>query len=287
MSFTNQEKLNSYSQILQASVVGSPRQAWYESQLLFESAVISDQVFDKEDFNKLKSLAAPNITAARNNALLEPGIISDISQPVNAVRLTPVPGTNGTVYAAFAVYNDFTSERLKLWIQPQMIPQNSGLPSNGYAIRLFNGNPNSGGTEITTTQGTSGTGLNKSVGWIPIASAGILLLSESFASSVTDPWWMGFRYIGRTGSTAQKKQYFENVSSVEVNDVTDLTKVQVFLSIEQNTLFNGILFNYSQFNINSGLDFIKYDGYTSIIYNDFFKNIKIEFPQNFTGYILY
>lgn len=287
MSFTNQEKLNSYSQILQASVVGSPRQAWYESQLLFESAVISDQVFDKEDFNKLKSLAAPNITAARNNALLEPGIISDISQPINAVRLTPVPGTNGTVYAALAVYNDFTSERLKLWIQPQMIPQNSGLPSNGYAIRLFNGNPNSGGTEITTTQGTSGTGLNKSVGWIPVASAGILLLSESFASSVTDPWWMGFRYIGRTGSTVQKKQYFENVSNVEVNDVTDLTKVQVFLSIEQNTLFNGILFNYSQFNINNGLDFIKYDGYTSIIYNDFFKNIKIEFPENVTGYVLY
>lgn len=287
MSFTNQEKLNSYSQILQASVVGSPRQAWYESQLLFESAVISDQVFDKEDFNKLKSLAAPNITAARNNALLEPGIISDISQPINAVRLTPVPGTNGTVYAALAVYNDFTSERLKLWIQPQMIPQNSGLPSNGYAIRLFNGNPNSGGTEITTTQGTSGTGLNKSVGWIPVASAGILLLSESFASSVTDPWWMGFRYIGRTGSTVQKKQYFENVSNVEVNDVTDLTKVQVFLSIEQNTLFNSILFNYSQFNINNGLDFIKYDGYTSIIYNDFFKNIKIEFPENLTGYVLY
>ena len=168
-----------------------------------------------------------------------------------------------------------------------MIPQNSGLPSNGYAIRLFNGNPNSGGTEITTTQGTSGTGLNKSVGWIPVASAGILLLSESFASSVTDPWWMGFRYIGRTGSTVQKKQYFENVSNVEVNDVTDLTKVQVFLSIEQNTLFNGILFNYSQFNINNGLDFIKYDGYTSIIYNDFFKNIKIEFPENVTGYVLY
>ena len=40
-----------------------------------------------------------------------------------------------------SVYNDASSPRLDNWIQPQLIPQASGLASNGYAIGLYNGQP--------------------------------------------------------------------------------------------------------------------------------------------------
>ena len=54
MSLTNQERINSYSQILQALVVGSPKQAWYESQLFYETSIISEQVLNLDDVKLLK-----------------------------------------------------------------------------------------------------------------------------------------------------------------------------------------------------------------------------------------
>lgn len=286
MSLTNQERINSYSQILQALVVGSPKQAWYESQLFYESQIISDQVLNSEDVNILKSYPASNLTLARNNASLIPNIISDLSQFSNAVRLTPVPGTNGMVYVALSTYGDFNSTRLKLWIQPQMIPQLSGIPSNGYAIRLFNGNPSSGGVEITTTQGTTGTGINKSVAWIPIASAGILILSEDFASTITNPYWCGFRYVGRTASSSQKKQYFNEVDFIEVNQVEDLSQVQIWTSIQENAIFDQMLFDYTNFNILDGNSFEKFDNYNNIIYNRFYKSLILYLNELKSGYVL-
>lgn len=285
MAFTNQERINSYSQILQALVLGSPKQAWYEASLFYESTMISDQVLDSGDVEILRNYPASNLIIARNNASLIPNILSDLSQPLNAIRLTPVPGTNGMVYVALSTYGDFSSERLKLWVQPQMIPQLSGIPSNGYAIRLFNGDPNSGGVEITTTQGTTGTGINKSVAWIPIASAGILILSEDFVSSVTNPYWLGFRYIGKTLSNNVKKTYFDQKDFIEVNNLSDLSKVQVWTSIPEDALFDQIIFDYSSFNILDGNSFEKWTDYTAI-YNSFYKMVNIYLNELKSGYIL-
>lgn len=286
MSLTNQERINSYSQILQALVVGSPKQAWYESQLFYETSIISDQVLNNEDVKILKSKPASNLTIARSNASTIPNVLSDLSQFSNAIRLTPVPGTNGMVYVALSTYGDFNSTRLKLWIQPQMVPQLSGLPSNGYAIRLFKGDPNSGGIEVTTTQGTTGTGINKSVAWIPIASAGILILSEDFASTVSNPYWCGFRYIGRTSSSSVRKQYFNNVDFIEVNNVNDLSEVQIWTSIPDNAIFDQFVFDYTTFNILDGNSFEKYDNYGNIIYNKFYKSLVVYLSELKSGYIL-
>ncbi len=287
MSLTNQERINSYSQILQALVVGSPKQAWYESQLFYESSIISNQVLNNSDVEVLKNHPASSLSIARNNATLIPSIISDKSQFSDAIRLTPVPGTNGTVYVALSTYGDFNSERLKLWLQPQMIPQPSGLPSNGYAIRLFNGDPNLSGIEITTSQGTTGTGINKSVAWIPIASAGILIVSEDFASQITNPYWCGFRYIGRTLSNPlNKKKYFEETNLIEIDSISDLSQVQIWTSIPENALFDQILFDYSSFNILDGNSYEKFDNYSNIIYNTFFKTLVLYLNELKSGYIL-
>lgn len=286
MSLTNQERINSYSQILQALVVGSPKQAWYESQLFYETSIISEQVLNLDDVKLLKQNPASNLTSARNNALTIPSVLSDLSQFSNAIRLTPVPGTNGMVYVALSVYGDFNSSRLKLWIQPQMVPQLSGLPSNGYAIRLFNGNPNSGGTEITTTQGTSGTGINKSVGWIPIASAGILIVAEDFVSNISDPYWCGFRYIGRTLGSTVRKQYFNNVNFIQINNINDISQVQIWTSVSENAIFDQFVFDYTSFNILDGNSFEKYDNYNNIIYNKFYKSLIIYLNEFKSGYVL-
>jgi hypothetical protein len=286
MSLTNQERINSYSQILQALVVGSPKQAWYESQLFYETSIISEQVLNLDDVKLLKQNPASNLTTARNNALVIPSVLSDLSQFSNAVRLTPVPGTNGMVYVALSVYGDFNSTRLKLWIQPQMVPQLSGLPSNGYAIRLFNGNPNSGGTEITTTQGTSGTGINKSVGWIPIASAGILIVAEDFVSNISDPYWCGFRYIGRTLGSTVRKQYFNNVNFIQINNINDISQVQIWTSVSENAIFDQFVFDYTSFNILDGNSFEKYDNYNNIIYNKFYKSLVVYLSEFKSGYVL-
>jgi len=286
MSLTNQERINSYSQILQALVVGSPKQAWYESQLFYETSIISEQVLNLDDVKLLKQNPASNLTIARNNALVIPSVLSDLSQFPNAIRLTPVPGTNGMVYAALSVYGDFNSTRLKLWIQPQMVPQLSGLPSNGYAIRLFNGNPNSGGTEITTTQGTSGTGINKSVGWIPIASAGILIVAEDFVSNISDPYWCGFRYIGRTLGSTVRKQYFNNVNFIQINNINDISQVQIWTSVSENAIFDQFVFDYTSFNILDGNSFEKYDNYNNIIYNKFYKSLVVYLSEFKSGYVL-
>ena len=286
MSLTNQERINSYSQILQALVVGSPKQAWYESQLFYETSIISEQVLNLDDVKLLKQNPASNLTTARNNALVIPSVLSDLSQFPNAIRLTQVPGTNGMVYVALSVYGDFNSTRLKLWIQPQMVPQLSGLPSNGYAIRLFNGNPNSGGTEITTTQGTSGTGINKSVGWIPIASAGILIVAEDFVSNISDPYWCGFRYIGRTLGSTVRKQYFNNVNFIQINNINDISQVQIWTSVSENAIFDQFVFDYTSFNILDGNSFEKYDNYNNIIYNKFYKSLVVYLSEFKSGYVL-
>ena len=112
-------------------------------------------------------------------------------------------GTNGSTWVAHSTYNDASSAVLTNWLLPQLVPQSSGVPSNGYAIRLYEGDPASGGTEISTTSGTTGTGDEKTVGWVWNYANGMLLLSDDFKGSVSDPYVVGFRYVGRTAQDTE------------------------------------------------------------------------------------
>ena len=163
MGFSNQERINMNSKALAAAVIdASAASQWYESRNAFSFVMNGDNVLT--EFASIP--AASSLSAARSNASSNPAVISDLSQTSAAIRLTAVAGTNNSTWIAYSTYNDASSGALKNWIQPQLIPQASGAVSNGYAIVLYDGDPDGDGTEVTTTDGTTGTGENKTVGWI-------------------------------------------------------------------------------------------------------------------------
>jgi hypothetical protein len=192
MSFTNQELINMVAKAVQAGVLDAAgAAAWYEAVREFSFVLAANKIWVQSD--TLKAHPAPDVTTARGLAAGDlSGVVEDRSQFVSAVRLTPLTA-KGT-YEARATYDSFSSELLDNWISPQFVPQLNGLPSFGYAIRLFDGDPNVSVNEITTTDGATGTGLTKSVAWVFNYANGRLLLSDDY--SVTDPWIVGFRYIG-------------------------------------------------------------------------------------------
>lgn len=201
MGFSNQEAINLNFASLAAGVIDANSSAvWFEKQFGFGFILDAGVVW-----TQLASIpAAGNLTTARSNATANPTLIEDLSQNTDAKRLTLVAGTNDSTFACYATYNDPTSGLLKNWLLPQLVPQTSGAPSNGYAIQLYDGDPNSGGTLITTTDGQTGTGSSKQVGWIFNYALGLLLLSDDFFTrtgitpSAFDPYVVGFRYIGST-----------------------------------------------------------------------------------------
>lgn len=223
MGFSNQERININSKALAAGVFDAYAVGqWYESKFPFQFLVKESSVL-----SELSSIpTAANLTTARTNASNNPTLISDLSQNASAVRLTLVSGTSNSTYVAYSVYNDTSSTQLINWLQPQLIPQSNGSPSIGYAIQLYDGNPNSGGTLITTTDGTTGTGINKTVGWVWNYANGILILSDDFKNTISDPYIVGFRYIGRTGA--------ESTSASQISDNF----------IADETLSNGDLIRY-------------------------------------------
>jgi hypothetical protein len=215
MGFSNQERINLNSKALAAAVIdANPVAQWYESRNAFSFIVDGGSVLT--EFSSVP--VAANLAAARTNATNNPTLIQDKSQTTDAVRLTAVAGTNNSTYIAYTTYNDASSARLTNWIQPQLVSQSSGAASIGYAIVLYDGDPVNGGTEVTTTDGTTGTGQNKTVGWIFQYSTGILLLSDDFKDNVSDPYIMGFRYIGATASSSAS-----TASRLESNFVADET----------------------------------------------------------------
>lgn len=195
MSFGVLERIVAAAKNLQGGVIDSdPTAQWYESSRSFSFALPSKRVWTEEDL--LYANPAANVTEARANCSGPlSGVVQDLSNPVDAIRLTPVLGVNNT-YIAMAIYGNFSSEWLDNWLKPSFVAQASGLPSNGYMVRLYDGNPATGGVEVLTTDGTTGTGINKSVAWTWNFDNGMLLLSDDFA--VANPWVVGFRYIGGT-----------------------------------------------------------------------------------------
>lgn len=193
MSFSVLERVVSAAKILQGGVIDSDGSAqWYESVRAFEFALPYTKIW--MDSDGLRANPAGDLaTAQANVAGPLAGIVEDLSGAASAVRLSPLPGLNNT-FISYTTYNDFSSPHLDNWLKPSFIPQSSGAPSNGYASRLYDGDPSGAGSEVLTTDGTTGTGINKSVGWVWNYDNGILLLAGDFV--VADPWIIGFRYIG-------------------------------------------------------------------------------------------
>ena len=223
MGMTNQERINLNSKVLQADVMDAVSSAvWFESRLFAGKVIDARQTWT--EFATLETLPASTVAAAQANAAANPTLISDLSAPANAVRLTEVTASNKSTYVALTTFGDFASPRLKNWLQPQQIPQATGAPSIGYAIRLFNGDPAAGGVEIFTTDGQTGTGVNKSSGWVWNYSNGILLLSDDFyaqtgiSSATFDPHVLGFRYIGPTAAGGGLASEAERIVK-EINQV--------------------------------------------------------------------
>ena len=184
MGFSQLERINIAAKALQAGVIdANPSSVWYEVFFPFTFVVSSEQVWT--EMPTLRGLPAANLAVARNNAAANPTLIQDLSDAAAATQMTLVPGTNFSTYATYTTPGDTTSAQLRNWLMPQLVPQGSGAPSNGYAVQLYNGDPNAGGILITTTEGQTGTGANKTVGWTYNYANGLLLISAESADSYT------------------------------------------------------------------------------------------------------
>jgi hypothetical protein len=234
MGFSNQERINTNTAALQATTLdGNASAVWYEKIFNFQFALPSTRVWTQ--FSSIPQ--AVDLATAQTNATNNPTIISDLSAVANAKRLTEIPGTNDTTYAVYSTYNDFSTALEGNWIQPQQIPQTTGVqigqPSFGYNVTLYNGDPNAGGTVVSPSAGTTGTGESKTVGWIFNYTLGLLLLSGDFFTetginaATFNPYVTGFRYIGTTagsgsGSSDKVTQSFTCDETIATGDLVRL-----------------------------------------------------------------
>jgi hypothetical protein len=202
VGFSNQEQINLASKVLEGGVIdANPTAVWYETFFANNFIVDAGSVWTalatiRQYPASTRALAQQNVAGPLS------GLIEDRTALASAARLTQVAGTNSSTWAAYSTYGNTSSGLLKNWLLPQLVPQASGAPSNGYAISLYNGNPAAGGTLVTTTAGMTGTGETKSVGWVFNYAGGLLLLSADFRTQITDPWVIGFRYIGPTAGSS-------------------------------------------------------------------------------------
>ncbi len=234
MGFTTNEIIKRADKVLAANVVdGAEGSAWYEVRQSFE--FVSDPSKIYLDFNEIRNNPAIDIATARSlsTGTLD-GIVQDLSALSGAIKLVEIPGTNISTYRSF-INQDFTSGALGDWVQPQYAPRpnNNNAPSNGYQIRLFDGDPNTSGSEIFITDGTTGTGASKSVGWTFNYGMGMLFLSNDFKSTLTHPdlFIAGFRYIGRTINDIDGASgYADKAASYIVAGATSSLSNERFLS---------------------------------------------------------
>ena len=248
MGFSNQERINMNSKALSANVIdANPIAQWYETRNPFAFLLSGNKI--------LTQLAlipsASSLAVARSNASSNPTLISDLSQTGSAVRLTPVAGTNNSTYIAYTTYNDTSSAILDNWLQPQLIPQSNGSASIGYSIILYDGNPATTGSEVTTTDGTTGTGQNKSVGWVWNYAGGLLLLSDDFKGSVSDPYVMGFRYIGSNANDATSNNQ-STVNEYVADESISIGDCIRFVTSSDSGLTAGRIIKSSATNVASG-----------------------------------
>lgn len=226
MGFSELERIKVAEKVLFASVKNAdPNTQWYEAINQNRFVLKGNQIWTNPNLQTLLDSPQATLASAQAFAATVPTVVDDVTAPANAIRLTPIPGINNT-YVALATYNDFSSERLDNWIQPQFVPQSNGQPSLGYTVQLYDGDPNAGGTFLGPTQGQSGSGINTTVGWIWDYGAGLLLLSEDY--SIADPYVLGFRYIGSTAVDASSdlsEKIIEDAVCFDDDSVGDCVRI--------------------------------------------------------------
>lgn len=224
MGFSNQERINMFAKALLSGVIDANASAvWYETFTPYSLLLDGGKVW-----TQLSSIpAAGNLSTAQSNASANPTLIQDKSAAASAVRLTAVAGTNNTTYIAYNTYNTPSSGVLDNWLQPQLVPQSSGAPSNGYSIQIYDGDPDAGGTLVSTSEGQTGTGDSTTVGWVFNYARGILLLAADFKSSVSNPYVTGFRYIGNTALTASSSSTTFDLVADEAIAVGDAVRLVI------------------------------------------------------------
>lgn len=194
------DNINMNSKVLAAGVMDANSSAqWYESSFLYENVVDSSKVWAEID--RLKLLPAATRADADAHVLANPDLFEDLS--TTGIRITPIFGTNNTTWVAYETYNDTSSARVDGWIQPQLIPQSSGAPSNGYGVQVFTGGDITTGTFLDPTDGLTGTGADASVNWIFNYAMGMLMFSPQNVPTTDEIWIYGYRYTGLTGGASE------------------------------------------------------------------------------------
>ena len=154
----------------------------------------------------------------------------------SAVRMTADATSSGQrAYIAYSTYNNTSSARLTNWIDTQF----GAL----YLIKVFRGDPNSGGVALSS----GATNEN----WFFDYSAGVLNFNDSnVPSGVTDTniYIVGYRYIGQTGAPTSGISTFSYLDlAVERNlDVGVQGGISTFRNnIDSKSSQNKIPFLYS------------------------------------------
>ncbi len=198
MAFSNEEKISNADkislQITGTANAPAGQKYWYNENFPLSFVTPPGKLWN--DFDSIPGAGTPavaDVNVAANPLILE----------ARAVRLTVDITSNNRAYLARTTYNDNSTPILDNWIQPSLI-RNNGEMSPGYGIRLWNGDPNSGGTELSTTY-LPGTGGAPS--WQFSYSVGIIVVSTDQATaygaiaSGAGLWISGYRYIGSTGGS--------------------------------------------------------------------------------------
>jgi len=207
MSFSLNNQVDKLAfKVLAANVIDSnPNSKWYESRFPANPAILAERILNQ--FDSIKQFPASDLSSAQSNVssinALSGPVIQDLSLATNATRLTRAVAGRKETWVVYNTYNDPGSGFRDLWVQPQRVPRSDGSPSQGYAVKIWIGDPNGSTNELTTTLGSG-----DEVGWVFNYDMGILLFSTGMVTFLDTNyptwetiglWITGFRYIGAVG----------------------------------------------------------------------------------------
>lgn len=230
MAFSDAERLRLaeklFYQITGTANASPGEQFWYNEALVWAPIVPPSRVW--ADFASIPAASTP--TDADNAVTANPTILEK-----RKLRLTLRLESNDRAYLARSIVGDNTSPVLENGVQPQLI-RNSGGPSSGYIARLYHGDPDSGGVEITTTQHGGGDG---SPAWAFSYASGVLLISTDQRSTfrtyydTNGLWLVWYRYIGPSGGSSSGPQYVSFTNQFQIDVTHSLGRRPMVQVLEQ------------------------------------------------------